>query len=93
MPPCAASPCSEYGSVPAYFAPGWIRPDIAICIEALEKVIGQKPIQGIDLRSPFLLRSVDPGIYKTKGNRVSVELESEWYGSWRTQSSWSSISW
>ena len=68
-------------------------PDIAIYIEALEKVIGQKPIQGIDLQSPFLLRSVELGIYETKGNRVSVELGSEWYGSWRTQSSWTSISW
>ena len=46
-------------------------PDIAIYIEALEKVIGQKPIQGIDLRSPFLLRSVDPGVYEIKGKRVT----------------------
>ena len=55
-------------------------PDIAIYIEALEKVIGQKSIQGIDLRSPFLLRSVDPGIYETKRNRFPSNWEASSMG-------------
>ena len=45
-------------------------PDITIYIEAFEKVIGQEPIQGVDLRSPFLLRSVEPSISETKGKQV-----------------------
>jgi formamidopyrimidine-DNA glycosylase len=45
-------------------------PDITIYIEAFEKVIGQEPIQGIELRSPFLLRSVEPGISETNGKQV-----------------------
>ncbi len=48
-------------------------PDLCIYLEALEQRIGDQGLEGIDLRSPFLLRSVSPTIDEVAGLRV-VEL-------------------
>ena len=45
-------------------------PDITIYVEALAaRVVGQ-PIERVRLRSPFLLRTVDPPIRAVDGRRV-----------------------
>src|SRR5512138_3411982 len=47
-------------------------PDITIYVEALaDRIVGQA-IEGIRLRTPFLLRSVDPPISELIGKRVTA---------------------
>src|SRR5215467_14312930 len=46
-------------------------PDIVAYIDALKVRVLQQPIQGIQVSSPFLLRSVDPPIAKAIGKRVT----------------------
>ena len=46
-------------------------PDVVVYVEALqERVVGQR-LRGIRLRSPFVLRSVDPPIGTAQGRVVS----------------------
>ncbi len=45
-------------------------PDVIVYLEALERTIGDEPLQGIRLKSPFLLRSVDPPLQVFRGRRV-----------------------
>ena len=45
-------------------------PDVLVYIEALRRQIGGKTIDGIDLRSPFLVRSVEPLASHAEGKRV-----------------------
>jgi formamidopyrimidine-DNA glycosylase len=45
-------------------------PDIAIYIEALERRILGQPLQDVRLKSPFLLRSVDPPLAAVRGQPV-----------------------
>lgn len=49
-------------------------PDIVIYIEALEQRILGKTLQGVSLKSPFLLRTVKPPIDRFV-NKEDVELE------------------
>jgi formamidopyrimidine-DNA glycosylase len=45
-------------------------PDITIYIEALERRILARPLQEVRLKSPFLLRSVDPPLAAVRGQPV-----------------------
>jgi formamidopyrimidine-DNA glycosylase len=45
-------------------------PDITIYIEALERRILGEPLQGVRVKSPFLLRSVDPPLAAVRGRPV-----------------------
>ena len=45
-------------------------PDITVYLESLERRIAGVPLQRIELRSPFLLRTVDPPIEKAEGRVV-----------------------
>ncbi|MEW5701459.1 MAG: DNA-formamidopyrimidine glycosylase family protein [Candidatus Zixiibacteriota bacterium] len=48
-------------------------PDIVIYLEALRSRILGKPVERIDIRNPFVLRTVDPPIAAAQGTRV-IEL-------------------
>lgn len=62
-------------------------PDITVYVEHLASVVGGATLTGVRLRSPFLLRSVDPPIASVKdrhvsgvsrlGKRIVIELEGE----------------
>ena len=62
-------------------------PDVTVYIEALEREIGGKTIAGIDLKSPFFVRSFDPELsaaegrvvrgFRRLGKRIVWELEEE----------------
>ncbi len=64
-------------------------PDVVIYIEALERFIGGAVIDGIELRSPFLVRSFEPDLreaqgkkvlgFRRLGKRIAWELEGEVY--------------
>lgn len=45
-------------------------PDIQVYIEALESRIGGAQVESIELRTPFLLRTVKPSISDVKGRKV-----------------------
>ena len=45
-------------------------PDVAIYVEALEKRVLGATLERVDLKSPFVLRSVDPPIRAIEGKRV-----------------------
>lgn len=45
-------------------------PDIVVYIEALERFVGGRTIEGISLRSPFLVRSVDPDLFAAEGKTI-----------------------
>ena len=45
-------------------------PDITVYVEALNRRVGGSTLEDVRLRSPFLLRSVDPPISTVKGKRV-----------------------
>lgn len=45
-------------------------PDIVIYIEALERYIGGQTIERIQLRNPFLVRSVEPELFVAEGTSV-----------------------
>ena len=45
-------------------------PDILLYIEALDRLIRGKVIDRVELRSPFLLRSVEPGLSEAQGKQV-----------------------
>jgi formamidopyrimidine-DNA glycosylase len=45
-------------------------PDITVYVEALNRRVGGSTLDDVRLRSPFLLRSVDPPISTVKGRRV-----------------------
>jgi formamidopyrimidine-DNA glycosylase len=45
-------------------------PDVTVYIEALEKRIGEARFEGLELGSPFLLRSIDPAPEDLIGKRV-----------------------
>ena len=45
-------------------------PDIVVYIEALERYIGGQTIEFIHLRSPFLVRSVEPELFVAQGKSV-----------------------
>jgi formamidopyrimidine-DNA glycosylase len=46
-------------------------PDVDVYVEALAARIGGRPIERVDLRSPFLLRTVAPPLRETNGKRVT----------------------
>jgi formamidopyrimidine-DNA glycosylase len=62
-------------------------PDITVYIEALERRIVGRPLKGVRLASPFLLRTVDPPIAAVRarrvlelrrlGKRISIGLEDD----------------
>ncbi len=45
-------------------------PDVELYIDALRRYVGGKTLLGIRLKSPFLLRSVDPPLSRVAGRRV-----------------------
>ncbi|MGH6944396.1 MAG: Fpg/Nei family DNA glycosylase [Geminicoccaceae bacterium] len=45
-------------------------PDVAVYIEALETRVGGRALEGVRLKSPFLLRSVDPPLADVRGQQV-----------------------
>jgi formamidopyrimidine-DNA glycosylase len=45
-------------------------PDVTAYVEALERHVGGRRIEGVRLRSPFLLRSVGPPLSETEGKTV-----------------------
>ena len=45
-------------------------PDITAYLEALKRKVQGSVIEGIEIRSPFLLRSVDPGLEEARGKNV-----------------------
>jgi formamidopyrimidine-DNA glycosylase len=45
-------------------------PDIVVYLEALEERVLHQPLQAVELRSPFLLRSVDPPVASLVGRTV-----------------------
>ena len=45
-------------------------PDVTIYIEALGRFIGGKTIETIVLRSPFVVRSVDPDLFEAEGKKI-----------------------
>ena len=45
-------------------------PDVTIYLEALQRYIGDKAIQRIVVRSPFVVRSVEPSLFDAEGKRV-----------------------
>ena len=45
-------------------------PDVVVYIEALERRILGQPLEHVHLRSPFVLRTVDPPIVEVEGRRV-----------------------
>ena len=46
-------------------------PDIAVYIEALEERIGGARLEDIQLKTPFLLRTVEPPLREAVGGRVT----------------------
>jgi formamidopyrimidine-DNA glycosylase len=46
-------------------------PDIVVYLEALERLLGGRAIERIEVRSPFLVRSVEPDISAAAGKRIS----------------------
>lgn len=46
-------------------------PDVSVYVERLTALIGGATLTGVRLRSPFLLRSVDPPIASASGRRVT----------------------
>ena len=64
-------------------------PDVLVYIEALKRQIGGRRIDSIELRSPFLVRSVEPELsaaegrivkgFRRLGKRIVWELEEELY--------------
>jgi formamidopyrimidine-DNA glycosylase len=60
-------------------------PDVVVYIEALEKRVAGRPLQGVRLGSPFVLRSADPPLsaafgkqvrgLRRMGKRIVLELE------------------
>src|SRR5207249_633336 len=47
-------------------------PDITVYIEALERRILGRPVERIELRSPFVLRTVEPPITEAEGRTVAA---------------------
>lgn len=45
-------------------------PDVVVYLESLERFIGQHEIKRIDLRSPFVVRSIDPDLFEAQGKTV-----------------------
>ena len=45
-------------------------PDIVVYIEALERKVGGSVIEGIELRSPFLVRTVTPALPEAEGREI-----------------------
>jgi formamidopyrimidine-DNA glycosylase len=45
-------------------------PDVVVYIEALQRKIGGSPIEGIELRSPFLVRTVEPPLPEAVGREI-----------------------
>ncbi|MBM80259.1 MAG: formamidopyrimidine-DNA glycosylase [Planctomycetaceae bacterium] len=45
-------------------------PDVELYCNALERFIGDQRIEGISIRSPFLVRSFEPDIHESIGSRV-----------------------
>ena len=45
-------------------------PDVVVYIEALERKIGGSVIEGIKLRSPFLVRTVEPALLEAEGREI-----------------------
>lgn len=45
-------------------------PDVVVYIEALDRFIGGRTIDSIQLRSPFLVRSVEPDLFEAESKRV-----------------------
>lgn len=45
-------------------------PDVVIYLESLERFVGQREIQRIDLRSPFVVRSIEPDLFEAQGKTV-----------------------
>jgi formamidopyrimidine-DNA glycosylase len=46
-------------------------PDIVVYIESLDRRVLGRPLEGVRLRSPFLLRSVDPPLREAEGRIVA----------------------
>ena len=46
-------------------------PDVVVYIEALERKIGGSVIEGIKLRSPFLVRTVEPALLEAEGREIA----------------------
>lgn len=45
-------------------------PDVTIYIEALDRFIGRREIERIDLRSPLVVRAFDPNLFSADGKIV-----------------------
>ena len=45
-------------------------PDVTIYIEALGRFVGGKTIEKIVIRSPFVVRSVEPDVFEAEGKRI-----------------------
>ncbi len=45
-------------------------PDVAIYVERMEALLRDQPIEAVELRNPFLLRSVNPPLAEVGGRRV-----------------------
>ncbi len=64
-------------------------PDVTVYVGALERYIGGQRLERIHLRSPFLVRSVEPDLFsavgkavvgiKRMGKRIVWEFEDELY--------------
>jgi len=64
-------------------------PDVTVYVERLTALAGEATLLGVRLRSPFLLRSVEPPLERVKdrrvrgirrlGKRIVIELEGELY--------------
>jgi formamidopyrimidine-DNA glycosylase len=64
-------------------------PDIVVYLERLEALVRGRPLEGIEIRTPFVLRSVDPPIdsatgravtsLRRLGKRIVIGLEDELY--------------
>ncbi len=62
-------------------------PDVTIYIESLERTLGDAPVRAIDLRSPFVLRTVEPPLnsivgrpvtgYRRLGKRIVFEFDDD----------------
>jgi formamidopyrimidine-DNA glycosylase len=46
-------------------------PDVAVYVEALERRIAGRKLEGVRLQNPFLLRSVEPTLQSAEGRRVA----------------------
>lgn len=45
-------------------------PDITLYLDALDRFVGGKVIERIQLRSPFVLRTVEPDLFSAEGKAV-----------------------